>query len=136
MVEAMPPIVIEESGDIEVYPTVETARRAIEAIDVLDGIYKAFDSDGRSLLLVAYGNLVSIEVPENPQPDPAGLERRLREYIVAVGPSRVGVANLEDATLPVMLGALLKFQRGGKPERRKRWPLAELSRRFRRARPD
>ena len=112
MAEAKPPIVIDEDGYLEVYPTVAMARRAVEGLDVIDGVYDAFDSDGRPLLLVAYGNLVAIELPPESHPDPAELERRLRDFIQSVGAARVGLTNLDDAPLQVMLEALLKFERG------------------------
>ena len=112
MADAIPPIVIYGDGLCEVYPAIAVACQAVEAIDVNDGLYEAFDSTGTPLLLVTHENAVSIEVPLDSTPDPAALGRRLRDYIQDVGADRVGIADLEgDSSLPVMLDALLSFQR-------------------------
>jgi hypothetical protein len=63
MTDPTPPIVIFEGDDVVVYTTIAFARRSIEAEDVKDAVYQAFDSEGRALRLVAYGTIVSIEVP-------------------------------------------------------------------------
>jgi hypothetical protein len=41
-----PPIVIVESYDISVHPSVEHAEAYLEPVDVLNGIYLAYDCDG------------------------------------------------------------------------------------------
>jgi len=83
--DVIPPIVIYGDGLCEVYPTIAVACQAVEAIDVKDGLYGAFESTGSPLLLVTHGNLVSIELPLDSTPDPAALERRLSDYIQEVG---------------------------------------------------
>jgi hypothetical protein len=45
------PIIINEGGDLSVFRTVEQAERALEAIDVKNKEYVAYDADGRSLIL-------------------------------------------------------------------------------------
>jgi hypothetical protein len=59
---AIPPIVIDDHGDIAFYPTVEAASIEMEAIDVLDAAYEAFDSHGRRLSLIVDEGLVSIRL--------------------------------------------------------------------------
>jgi hypothetical protein len=81
---------------------------------------------------VTHGNIVSIEVPLDSTPDPAALERRLRYYIQDVGADRVGVANLDDASLPVMLDALLSFQH----REARKWSLYDMLRWIRPSDPD
>lgn len=130
MVDPTPPIVVDENGDIEVYPTVAMAGQALEAIDVIEGSYEMFDSEGRQLLLVAHGDLVSIELPRDSHSDPAQLEFRLRRYIKAVGVERLGGSSLKDASLSVMIQTLLVFQRGEHRTARK-WSLRAALRRFR-----
>jgi hypothetical protein len=132
MADAIPPIVICGDGLCEVYPTIAVACQAVEAIDVNHGLYEAFDSTGGSLLLVTDGDLVSIEVPLDSTADPAALERRLRDYIQEVGADRVGVADLDDASLPLMLGALLSFQHRAA----RKWSLRGTLRRIRPSRPN
>lgn len=41
-----PPIVIIEYWDISVHPSLEHAENFLEVVDVLDGIYTAYDSEG------------------------------------------------------------------------------------------
>ncbi|MGH3703432.1 MAG: hypothetical protein ACRDT9_02275 [Agromyces sp.] len=76
-----------------------------------DGLYEVFDGVGRPLRFVTNGNTVSIEVPVDSTPAPSALRRRLKDYIREVGADRVGVADLDDASLRAMLAALLSFQR-------------------------
>jgi hypothetical protein len=125
--DAVPPIVICGDGLCEVYPTIAVACQAVEAIDVNDDLYEAFDSTGSPLLFVTRGNRVSIEVPLRSTPDPVALGRRLRDYIREVGADRVGVADVDDASLPMMLGALLTFQHRAVRE----WSLRGMLRRIR-----
>ena len=108
----VPPIVTDESGDIEVYPSVASACMELEAIDVLDGAYEAFDSRGYRLRIDAVRDIVSVVLEPGSTPDPLELERRLRRYVDRVGAARVGLSELDSATLPVMLDALLTFFRG------------------------
>lgn len=45
----VPPIIVCESGDIRIYATVEEAEWALETIDVRNGEYTVYDSEGRLL---------------------------------------------------------------------------------------
>lgn len=45
------PIIISESGDIDLFETVEDAENKLEAEDVLDGLFVGFDCKGRRLTL-------------------------------------------------------------------------------------
>ena len=47
-----PPIIIDEHGDVEVYNSVEEAAMNLEAIDVENNEYIAYDSEGRLLRLI------------------------------------------------------------------------------------
>lgn len=106
----VPPIVTDEGGDIAVYPSVASACLELEPIDVVDGAYEAFDSRGFPLRIDAARNAVSMGMEPDSAPDPADLERRLRRFIERVGVIRVGLVDLDRATLPILLDALLKFQ--------------------------
>jgi hypothetical protein len=112
MADAVAPIVIVEGRDIEVYPTVAVACLDVEAVDANDGVLEAFDSEGRRLVFQTHGILLSLKAPPDSHPDPAELERRLRSYIQSVGVDRVGITDIQDATLPALLDAVLRFQRG------------------------
>jgi len=59
-----PPIIVEESGDTEVFESIEYAERYLEPIDVEEERYVAFDSTGRLLRLTATPQSVTIEAAE------------------------------------------------------------------------
>ena len=120
--DVVPPIVIYGDGDCDVSPTVALACQAVEATDVDDGLYEAFDSQGTALMLVTSRNQVFIELPANSVPEPAALERRLRDHIGTVGADSVGIADLRDASLPVLLDALGTLQQSA----RRSWSLRDL----------
>jgi hypothetical protein len=107
----MPPIVVMEGNDLVVYATLALACHQLEAVDVNDGVYEAFDSEGRPLRLLTHGIVVSAELAPNSTPSPEELERRLRRHIHEIGPARAGITRPEDAALPVMLEALSRFHR-------------------------
>ncbi len=46
-----PPIILDNRGDIRVFPDLEKALGYTEVVDVEDGEYKAYDSEGRLLTL-------------------------------------------------------------------------------------
>ena len=46
-----PPIIVNEHGDVQVFETVDHAEIALEAIDVRNAEYTAYDSDGRRLIV-------------------------------------------------------------------------------------
>ena len=108
----IPPIVIDDGGDIDVYPTVSAACFDLEAVDVLGGAYQVFDSFGRRLRAGVYGGVVALTLDPDATAEPDELERRLREFIDRVGESRIGFRNSEEATLPDLLNTLLEFYRG------------------------
>jgi hypothetical protein len=123
--EPIPPILIDGDGHFRVYPTIAIACQDVEAVDVNDGLYEAFDSEGRVLSLVVHENRVALEVSPNSQPDAAELEGRLRKHIEAVGTARVGVANLDSTPLPVLLQALISFELGYGESRTSFWRRSE-----------
>ena len=58
-VAPVPPIVVDENGDIEVHPTVEDAVAGLEAVDVRAGVYEFFDSQARLMVADVSGYEVS-----------------------------------------------------------------------------
>ena len=46
-----PPIIVNEHGDIHVFPSVEEAETYLEPVDVRNNEYVAYDSEGRRLIL-------------------------------------------------------------------------------------
>jgi hypothetical protein len=100
--------VIDENGDITVYSSAEQARRSLEAIDVRDNAYEAFDSTGLRLVLAAEGDIVLPFIPGDGDADPSGFADRLRQFIKNVGPNRYGPLDVQDASLDTLLAALVE----------------------------
>jgi hypothetical protein len=46
-----PPIVVAEGNDVSVYRSLADVSRSLEAVDVDDGVYEAWDAPGHRLLL-------------------------------------------------------------------------------------
>jgi hypothetical protein len=90
------PIIIDENGDITVYSTAQEAERAMEAIDVRNGEYKAYDADAFCLDLAVVDDRMSIFGTESVRlrylPDalarPAELQQALARFLVAIGHDR------------------------------------------------
>jgi hypothetical protein len=121
MATITPPILIDGDGFFDVYSTVGEACSWLEAEDVEDGLYEAFDSVGHSLRLFTVGRFVRMDLPTDSDLDPDELARRLRSHIQQIGAHQVGVSNLESASLSTMLVALQSFQLD-KVGRYRRWP--------------
>lgn len=115
----IPPIVIDGDGFFDVYATVGEACSWLEAVDVDDGLYEAFDSAGHSLRLFTEGRFVRIDLPADSVSDPEGFARRIRSHIRQIGADQVGVADLENASIPIMLAALYASQLAA---RSRTWP--------------
>jgi hypothetical protein len=79
------PLVIFESGDLQVYASARAVERELEAIDVRRGAYVGWDADGRPLDLTADADGgvrvdLSEQIPQREQ-----LMRTLRETLERVG---------------------------------------------------
>ncbi|MPZ96282.1 MAG: hypothetical protein GEU96_15560 [Propionibacteriales bacterium] len=105
----VPPIVTDEDGDINIYPSADEAQRDMEAIDVRDGVYMVFDSKGNRLAVTTEGEAVRIEIDPTSSTDPDDLARRLRQFILRVGPERVGLADPENAGLQELVDSVAAF---------------------------
>ncbi len=56
-----PPIIVDEQGTATVFESVEDAERYLEPIDVRNGEYVAYDSEGRLLRLLPTSPRITIE---------------------------------------------------------------------------
>lgn len=45
------PIIVNERGDVSIYRSAEQVERALEAVDVRNGEYVAYDAEGKPLIL-------------------------------------------------------------------------------------
>lgn len=82
---ARPPIIIADGLDVGFFPTIEAAARALEVIDVEDGIYRAFDRDGKALRLSSSGSRVIITCPTPTLDARNELLLLLREFLHEIG---------------------------------------------------
>jgi len=103
------PILVDEGGDITLYWSVDSAALAMEAADVIAGEYDVFDSRGLRLAVLANNSQAPVEINATDLRDELGLARRLRRFIVRVGPNRVGVSDPEAVELDELVSALARF---------------------------
>lgn len=86
-----PPIIVYNWGDMLLFGSVEAAEQALEAIDVENGEYLAFDSEGRLLELIADPwNKVSLRCPD-PEPRYARQLRRLLTLKLPAAATKRGI---------------------------------------------
>jgi hypothetical protein len=76
-----PPIIIDEHGDITLFPSVETAARYVEPMDVRNNEYVAYDSAGFLLQLVPAEPVASIPGYLSDLPHQEQLVRALRSFL-------------------------------------------------------
>lgn len=107
-----PPIIIDENGDIELYASLREAALALEAIDVLNEEYEAFDRTGQILRLTA----ASIDAPVvissdlSAGPAPGQLKERLRGLAERLGPEKLGCEKVPAAmSLDDLVNVLARF---------------------------
>jgi hypothetical protein len=80
-----PIIVVDKGGiDLSIYDSAEDVEQHLEAIDVRNGEYIAYDRDGRRLVLSAKEKQVYITYGEE-EPHAVDLANALRAYLVATG---------------------------------------------------
>jgi hypothetical protein len=77
----VPPVVINENGDVSVYETADSAARKLEPIDVRNNEYTAFDSEAYPLQLVAGEYNVSIPSRTGAPANPDLLVSILRSFL-------------------------------------------------------
>lgn len=106
----VPPIVAIEGRDIMLYASVDSACLDLEAVDVRDDVYEAFDSHGKPLILATEGDVVTISADPERLPEPDKLASALRRYVESVGAERIGIGDPERAPLSELVSTLTRFQ--------------------------
>lgn len=91
-----PPVIIAEGLDLKLYDSVHDAALDLEAIDVQDGIYVGYDSEGRELLLTVREEKVEILAAEASPGHRRQLAELLRAALAAIGRPIQADAALED----------------------------------------
>ncbi|HJX26572.1 MAG TPA: hypothetical protein VJ885_01565 [Thermoanaerobaculia bacterium] len=102
-----PPLIFAEGLDLHLYDSVQDAALDLEAVDVQDGIYAGYDSEGRELLLTVRDDRIEISVAESSPGHQRQLAELLRAALAAVGrPADPG------AELPELIEAarIFRFQ--------------------------
>lgn len=107
---ALPLVMIDETGDVSVHRTEAAARQSVEACDVDDGVFSAYDSRGMPLALGIDGDRVLLERLAMSSPNPDVLESLVRSFIASFGAKNLGIERLEAATLLELLEALEAHQ--------------------------
>ncbi len=92
------PIVVFEDRDLCVYESVEELARHLEAPEIIEGRYDAFDVEGKRLVLEMQGKRVGVVEAEGGERKSSELEARLREYLREVNDLRAeqGVHDLRE----------------------------------------
>lgn len=78
--EIVPPIILNEDADVQVYPSVEAVIRHVEVTDILNNEYSFHDSTGRVLEAQVHNGKISLVPTSKVEPD----SEMLRTYIVGI----------------------------------------------------
>lgn len=102
-----PPVIVDETGDTDVFESVEHAEMYLEPIDVEHNRFIAFDSVGRLLRLIPTTPRITIEAAEE-VPNHA---ERLRELLIQfLKNRRVTDSNLSNLSLAELVQKSLAFK--------------------------
>lgn len=91
----VPPIIVNENGDIQLFRSTEEAGRAMEPIDIRNEEYKAYDAEGYPLRLDIEGNLVVITGRQGDACQKEELERDLRSFLERARTEVPGVGGMQ-----------------------------------------
>jgi len=112
------PIVVVEGGSPRVFQSVDEARRAVEAIDVKEGVHRFFDCEGRRLrasvrpghgLLKSILNVETVEF-EDDSTAGAGTEELRTEIIAYLENFDTNGRNLDEQPLDALIALLQAVQ--------------------------
>ena len=95
------PFVLVEGRDVSLLPSLEALTSHVEAQDVRDGLYEAFDSEGRQVRLEAPSDLSAVTAEQG---DPAGDRLRvlLIDHLVAIGTEPLGITKFDLASVDLI----------------------------------
>jgi hypothetical protein len=80
-----PPIFVIEGRDVTIFESLEDAQLQVEPIDVLEGVYVAYDAEGRILRMVVEGDQVKVRLGEDEPTHAEELSRILKDYLKELG---------------------------------------------------
>ncbi|GAB3309578.1 hypothetical protein EK0264_08815 [Epidermidibacterium keratini] len=106
-IEPTPPITVDDSGDVSVYPDVESACARIEVFDLPE--LWIVDSRGRRLRAEVEGyDVIGLAIEADLPPMPGELAARLRAFIERAGPARLGLSDVAETRTEELLAAMLR----------------------------
>lgn len=101
--EIVPPIVLDENGDVQAFPSVEAVTHYVEAVDVLNNEFAFYDSTGRVLEAhVRKGKVSLIPTPKSDS-DSAVLRGHIVRVLSLLGLPDEAVAGLPFTDLSRLL---------------------------------
>jgi hypothetical protein len=103
--EIVPPVIVDENGDVQPYPSVESAIRAVEAVDVANNEYAFYDSTGRVLEGHVQKGKVNLVLTSRFESDSPLLRRRILQVLSLLG---VAEQNLNNAPFSDLAHLFLK----------------------------
>lgn len=101
------PIIVSNRGDTEIFRSVEELQGYIEAQDVLDDQYLAYDSEGYILSLSVKAGIVIVQDTAPRTNDASNLQRILLRYLAAV---EIPLNWLNQATLEQLVEKRMAFE--------------------------
>jgi len=104
------PVVLDDAGDLTAHLSISGARQYVEAIDVEDGAYEAFDATGRRLRVYVDGEVVRMVPANGAEPDEDELRRRLISFFERLSRTRPEWGVASDASLQHLVDRLLTLQ--------------------------
>jgi hypothetical protein len=112
------PVVLVEGADVNVFASIGSLLGYVEAIDVRDGVFQAFDATGRAIQLAATSDRGPVTYTLGTVPEPELLRGLLAKAAKAYPQGRLDLnpEQLDGASLDELLTALLP-----KPSPRRRW---------------
>ena len=110
------PFVLVEGLDVTIHASLDSLTAFVEAQDVRDGVYEAFDAEGLEIKLAAASDAGPVTAEFG---DGAGvqLRGRLLAYIEGLGDSGISVEGADLATLDLssLVRRVAGYQSGGRP---------------------
>jgi hypothetical protein len=102
-----PPIIVDEQGTATVFESIEDAERYLEPIDVKNGEYVAYDSEGRLLRLVPTSPRITIENAELEPHHPSEVRNLLTRLLAYTGvPEEI----LQKESLKTLVARALEYK--------------------------
>lgn len=103
--EIVPPVIVDENGDVQPYHSMESAIRAVEAVDVANNEYAFYDSTGRVLEGRVQKGKVSLIPTSRFESDSTSLRERILQVLSLLG---VAEQNLKSAPFSDLAYLLLR----------------------------